>query len=123
MYNEKVMDHFEHPRNIGEVEKKDAVGEVTSKSCGDTTIISIDVEDNKIKDIKFKTFGCAAAIASSSMLTELAKGMTLEEAEAISTKQIVDELGGLPPHKVHCSVLAADALKVAIQNYRNAQQA
>lgn len=122
MYNETVLDHFEHPRNVGEVEREAAKGEVTSKSCGDTTIISVDIEDNVIKDIKFKTFGCAAAIASSSILTEMAKGKTLEEAEAITTDQIVSELGGLPEYKIHCSVLAADALKEAIKNYRESHQ-
>jgi len=121
MYNEKVLDHFQNPRNIGEVDKKDAVGEVQSASCGDTTIISLDVENDVIKDIRFKTFGCAAAIASSSMLTEMAKGKTLDEAYSITIDQIVEALGGLPEHKIHCSVLAADALKAAIDNYRKKQ--
>ena len=123
MYNEKVMDHFENPRNVGESTTANAVGEMESASCGDTTIIYLDIENNIIKDIHFKTFGCAAAIASSSMLTEMVKGKTLEEAEAISTGQIVDELGGLPPQKIHCSVLAGDALKKAIDNYRKQLEA
>ncbi|MPN57121.1 Iron-sulfur cluster assembly scaffold protein IscU [bioreactor metagenome] len=118
MYTEKVMDHFENPRNVGESTTANAVGEMESASCGDTTIIYLDIEDNIIKDIHFKTYGCAAAIASSSMLTEMVKGKTLEEAEAITTDSIVQELGGLPPAKIHCSVLAGDALKRAIANYR-----
>ena len=117
MYNEKVLDHFQNPRNVGEVERQDAVGRVQSESCGDTTFIYLEVEDGKIKDIKFKTFGCAAAIASSSMLTEMAKGLTLEEAKKITNEQVVDALGGLPEFKIHCSVLAADALRAAIEDY------
>ncbi|MDD2569300.1 MAG: iron-sulfur cluster assembly scaffold protein [Clostridia bacterium] len=118
MYNEKVMNHFENPRNVGEIPTANAVGEMESASCGDTTIIYLDIQDNIIKDIHFKTYGCAAAIASSSMLTEMVKGKTLEEAEAITTDAIVQELGGLPPAKIHCSVLAGDALKKAIANYK-----
>jgi len=117
MYNEKVLDHFNNPRNVGEPEEQNAVGVVQSASCGDTTYIYLDVEDGIIKDIKFRTFGCAAAIASSSMLTEMAKGKTLEEARQISTDCIVNELGGLPEQKIHCSVLAGDALKAAIDDY------
>jgi nitrogen fixation NifU-like protein len=123
MYNETVMNHFENPRNVGEMENSSAVGEVQSPSCGDTTIIYLDIDDNNvIRDIKFKTYGCAAAIASSSILTEMAKGKTLEEAMTIETQDIVDALGGIPEYKVHCSVLAADALKSAIANYRKEQQ-
>ncbi len=117
MYNEKVIEHFNNPRNVGEIEKNDGVGHVESPVCGDTTIIYLDIEENIIKDIKFKTFGCAAAIASSSMLTEMAKGKTLEEAKKITNRQVVDELGGLPEVKVHCSALAADALRSAIEDY------
>lgn len=117
MYNETVLDHFQNPRNVGEVEHQDAVGRVQSEACGDTTFIYLEVEDGRIKDIKFKTFGCAAAIASSSMLTEMAKGLTLEEAKAITNEQVVEKLGGLPAFKVHCSVLAADALRAAIADY------
>jgi len=117
MYNEKVLEHFNNPRNVGESDKKDGVGQVQSPACGDTTFIYLDVEDGIIKDIKCKSFGGAAAIASSSMLTEMAKGKTLEEAKKITNEQIVDELGGLPAVKIHCSVLAADALRAAIEDY------
>jgi len=117
MYNEKVLDHFTNPRNVGESARKDGVGQVQSPACGDTTFIYLDVEDGVIQDIKFKTFGCAAAIASSSMLTEMAKGLTLEEAKKLTNKQLVDALDGLPPVKLHCSVLAADALHAAIEDY------
>ncbi|MCL2817992.1 MAG: iron-sulfur cluster assembly scaffold protein [Clostridiales bacterium] len=119
MYNDKVMDHFNNPRNVGESAQKDGVGQVQSPSCGDTTYIYLEVADGIIKDIKFKTFGCAAAIASSSVLTEMAKGMTLEQAKQITTPQIVEQLGGLPEYKVHCSVLAADALRAAILDYES----
>lgn len=118
MYNEKVMDHFENPRNQKGIQNVNAEGTVTSPSCGDTTHITLEIVDGVIKDVNFKTFGCAAAIASSSVLTEMVKGKTLEEAESITTAQLVDEMGGLPPQKVHCSVLAADALKAAIEAYR-----
>lgn len=117
MYNETVIDHFNNPRNVGEIEKNAVVGEVSSPVCGDTTFIYLDVEDNVIKDIKFKTFGCAAAIASSSMLTTMVKGMTIEEAKKITNDDVVKKLGGLPEVKVHCSVLAADALRKAIEQY------
>ncbi len=117
MYNELVIDHFNNPRNVGESERKDAIGQVQSHDCGDSTFIYLDIEDNIIQDIKFKTFGCAAAIASSSMLTEMAKGLSLEEAKALTNDQVVARLGGLPEHKIHCSVLAADALREAIKNY------
>ena len=117
MYNEKVIEHFNNPRNVGESAKKDGVGEVQNPVCGDTTFIYLDVENDIIKDIKFKTYGCAAAIASSSILTEMVKGMTLEEAKKITKQQIVDALGGLPEPKVHCSLLATDALKAAIDDY------
>lgn len=116
MYNNTVIDHFNNPRNVGELETG-IVGEVSSKVCGDTTFIYLDVEDGIIKDVKFKTFGCAAAIASSSMLTTMAVGKTLEEAKQITNDDIVKELGGLPEVKIHCSVLAADALRQAIENY------
>ena len=119
MYNETVLDHFNNPRNVGECENQNGVGRVQSPDCGDTTFIYLDVEEGIIKDIKFKTFGCAAAIASSSMLTEMAKGLTLEEAKEITNAQVVEKLGGLPEYKVHCSVLAADALRAAIVDYEN----
>ena len=116
-YSAIVMDHFQNPRNVGESQRQDGVGIVKSSACGDTTCIYLDVEGDIIQNIQFKTFGCAAAIASSSVLTEMVKGKTLEEAKSISTEQLVDELGGLPPVKIHCSVLAADALKAAIEDY------
>ncbi|MGI6360908.1 MAG: iron-sulfur cluster assembly scaffold protein [Bacillota bacterium] len=119
MYSEKVLDHFNNPRNIGDDINKSAVGKKQSASCGDTTFIYLDVEDDIIKDIRFKTFGCAAAIASSSILTEMAKGKTLAEAKKITTDSIVQELDGLPKEKVHCSVLAADALLAAIEDYES----
>lgn len=122
MYNETVLDHFNNPRNVGDNNRQDGVGEVQSPACGDTTIVYLEVEDNRIKDIKFKTFGCAAAIASSSMLTEMAKGKTLEEAKQITNQQVVEALGGLPQPKIHCSCLAADALRAAIANYEAKQQ-
>lgn len=119
MYNETVLDHFNNPRNVGESVSKDGVGQVSSEVCGDTTFIYLDIEDNIIKDVKFKTFGCAAAIASSSMLTTMAVGKTLEEAKKITNEQIVEALGGLPEVKIHCSVLAADALRQAIADYES----
>ena len=121
MYNDKVMDHFSNPRNVGESERKDGVGQVQSPACGDTTFIYLDVENGLIQDIQFKTFGCAAAIASSSVLTEMAKGLTLEEAKKLTNEQLVEALGGLPPLKIHCSVLAADALHAAIEDYEAKQ--
>lgn len=117
MYNEKVMDHFTNPRNVGEVEQADGVGQVGNPTCGDIMKISIKVEDGKIVDCKFKTFGCGAAVATSSMVTELVIGKTIEEAKQITNKMVAEELGGLPPVKMHCSNLAADALKKAIANY------
>ena len=110
MYTEKVMDHFRNPRNVGEISDADGVGTVGNPICGDMMTISIKVEDDRIADIKFKTFGCGAAIATSSMTTEIAKGKTLDEAMGITRKDIAEELGGLPPVKMHCSNLAADAL-------------
>jgi nitrogen fixation NifU-like protein len=117
MYNEKVMDYFMNPRNVGEIEDADGVGEVGSPQCGDIMKIFIKVEDNIIKDIKFKTFGCASAIASSSIMTEMVKGKTVEEALKLTNREVVDALGGLPPAKVHCSVLAEDAIRAAIKDY------
>ncbi|MCL0049544.1 Fe-S cluster assembly scaffold protein NifU [Peptococcaceae bacterium] len=117
MYNETVMDHFSNPRNVGVIEDADAVGEMESPSCGDTTKVFLKVKDGKIVDIKFQTLGCAAAIASSSMLTEMAKGKTLEEAMKITRDEVAESLGGLPEKKLHCSNLAADALRKAIENY------
>ena len=117
MYSEKVMDHFANPRNVGEIENANAVGEVGNAVCGDIMKIYMDIEDNIIKDVKFKTFGCGAAIATSSMATELVKGKTVEEALEVTNKAVMDALDGLPPEKVHCSVLAEQAIQAALQDY------
>lgn len=117
MYNTTVMEHFTNPRNVGEIENPDGVGTYGSPVCGDMMQIMIKVENDVIVDAKFKTFGCGSAIASSSMATEMILGKTIDEALAISNKQIVDELGGLPAVKVHCSVLADHAIKCAIYDY------
>jgi len=117
MYTEKVMEHFRNPRNMGEIPNADGVGTVGNPVCGDLMTIYIKVNDNRIEDIKFKTFGCGAAIATSSMITELAKGKTLDEAMKITRGNVADSLGGLPPIKMHCSNLAADGLHAAIQDY------
>jgi len=117
-YTEKVKDHFMNPRNVGEIKDADGVGTVGNATCGDVMSIYIKVKDNKIADIKFKTFGCAAAIASSSIATELVKGKTLEEAEKLSRDDVANELGGLPAVKMHCSNLASDALREAIKDYK-----
>ena len=119
MYNKTVMDHFRNPRNVGIIEDADGVGEVGNPLCGDMMTIYLDVEDEKIKEIKFQTFGCGSAIAVSSMLTELAKGKTIEEAKKITNKDVADALEGLPKNKLHCSNLGADALQVAIKDYEN----
>jgi nitrogen fixation NifU-like protein len=118
MYNEKIMDHFQNPRNVGEVENADGVGQAGNPKCGDIMKISIKVENNVIVDIKFKTFGCASAIASSSMATELVKGKTVDEAWELTNKAVAEALDGLPPVKMHCSVLAEEAIHKAINNYR-----
>lgn len=123
MYSEKVMDHFTNPRNVGEIENADGAGQVGNPSCGDIMKITLKIEDNIIKDIKFKTFGCGAAVATSSMVTELAMGKTLDEALKISNKAVAEALEGLPPVKMHCSNLAADALKAAIEDYMKKQNA
>jgi nitrogen fixation protein NifU and related proteins len=123
MYTEKVMDHFSNPRNVGEIENADGVGEVGNASCGDIMKIFLKVEDNVIKDIKFKTFGCGAAIATSSMVTEMAIGKTLDEAMQLTNAAVADALDGLPANKMHCSNLAADALHEAIKNYKEKQGA
>lgn len=117
MYSEKVMDHFTNPRNVGEIPDADAVGEVGNAKCGDIMKIYMKIEDGVIVDTKFQTFGCASAIATSSMATELIKGKTVEEALELSNKAVVEALDGLPPAKVHCSVLAEEAVKAAIVNY------
>jgi nitrogen fixation NifU-like protein len=118
MYSDKVLDHFRNPRNVGELEDADGVGTVGNPVCGDVMTIYIKVEEDRISDIRFKTFGCGAAIATTSMTTELAKGKTLDEALKITREQVAEELGGLPPVKMHCSNLAADALHEAINDYR-----
>ncbi|MFH0849149.1 MAG: Fe-S cluster assembly scaffold protein NifU [archaeon] len=117
MYTEKVMEHFRNPRNVGEIPDADGVGTVGNPVCGDLMTIYIRVKNNRIEDIKFKTFGCGAAVATSSMTTELAKGKTLDEARKISRDDVAKNLGGLPPVKMHCSNLASDALKAAIEDY------
>jgi nitrogen fixation NifU-like protein len=117
MYSEKVMEHFRNPRNMGEIPDADGVGTVGNPVCGDMMTIYIKVEDDRIADVKFKTFGCGAAIATSSMITELAKGKTFEEAEKITRGDVADSLDGLPPIKMHCSNLAADGLHAAIKDY------
>lgn len=118
MYSDKVMDHFSNPRNVGEIENPDGVGEVGNASCGDIMKIFLKVENNVIKDIKFKTFGCGAAIATSSMVTEMAMGKTIDEALELTNAAVAEALDGLPTQKMHCSNLAADALHEAIKNYK-----
>jgi nitrogen fixation NifU-like protein len=117
LYSDKVMDHFNNPRNVGVIEDADGVGEVGNPTCGDIMKITIKVDDDKIDDIKFQTLGCGAAIATSSIVTEMARGMTIDDAVAITKKQVAEELGGLPPAKMHCSVLATDGLKRAVDDY------
>jgi len=119
VYSQKVMEHFMHPRNVGEIEDADGVGEVGNPVCGDMMSFYIKVKDNRLADIKFKTFGCGAAIAVSSMVSEMARGKTLEEALKITPKSVADELEGLPKQKFHCSNLGAQALQKAIQDYRS----
>jgi nitrogen fixation NifU-like protein len=118
MYSEKVMDHFMNPRNQGEISEADGVGEVGNPTCGDIMRIFLTVKDNIITDVKFQTFGCGAAVASSSMATELIKGKTLEEAWEVSNKAVAEALEGLPPIKMHCSVLAEEGIHQAINDYR-----
>ena len=121
MYSEKVMDHFKNPRNVGEIDNPDGVGEVGNPVCGDIMKIFLRIENNIITDAKFKTFGCGAAIASSSMATELIRGKTLEEAWEVSNKAVAEALEGLPPIKMHCSVLAEEGIHSAINDYRKKQ--
>jgi nitrogen fixation protein NifU and related proteins len=121
MYSEKVMDHFSNPRNVGEIQDASGVGTEGNPVCGDLMTIYITVEDDVITDIKFKTFGCGAAIATSSMITEMAIGKTLDEALKITRDDVAEELEGLPPVKMHCSNLAADALRAAIEDYKKKQ--
>ena len=117
MYSEKVMDHFMNPRNVGEIENADGVGEVGNAKCGDIMKMYLKIENDVITDVKFKTFGCGAAIATSSMATELVKGKSLEDALNLTNKAVVEALDGLPPVKIHCSVLAEEAIKAALLNY------
>ncbi|MDQ1278513.1 MAG: nitrogen fixation protein NifU [Thermodesulfobacteriota bacterium] len=121
-YSEKVMDHFANPRNVGEIENADGIGKVGNAVCGDIMNLYLRVEDKIITDAKFKTFGCGAAIATSSMVTELVKGKTIDEALAITNRAVAEALGGLPPVKMHCSVLAEEALQSAIDDYLKRQQ-
>ncbi len=117
MYSEKVMEHFKNPRNVGEIEDADGIGEVGNPVCGDMMTFYIKVKDGRLTDVKFKTFGCGAAIAVSSIVSEMAKGKTIEEALKITKELVAQELGGLPPNKLHCSNLGADALHKAIEDY------
>ena len=117
LYTDTVMDHFMHPRNVGEIKDPSGVGEVGNAKCGDIMKMYLDIENVVIKDVKFETLGCGSAIASSSMATEMIKGKTVEEALAITNKDVVDALGGLPAHKLHCSVLAEEAIKSAVKDY------
>jgi nitrogen fixation NifU-like protein len=123
MYNEKVMDVFKNPKNVGEIENPDGTGLVGNASCGDIMQITLKIENDIIVDAKFKTFGCAAAIATSSTATEMVKGMTVEEALQLTNRRVVEALGGLPAQKLHCSVLAEEAIKKAIEDYRSKQNA
>lgn len=117
LYSEKVMDHFEHPRNVGEIENADGVGEVGNPVCGDIMRMYLKIDNDVITDCKFKTFGCGSAIATSSMATEMIKGKTIKEALELSNKAVVEALDGLPTHKIHCSVLAEEAIKAALVDY------
>ena len=119
LYSDKVMDHFQHPRNVGKLPDADGVGEVGNAKCGDIMrmYIQVDPETQVITDVKFNTFGCGSAIASSSMATEMIKGKTVDEALAVTNRQVVDALGGLPAHKLHCSVLAEESIKSAVKDY------
>ena len=118
MYSEKVMEHFRNPRNVGEIENPDGVGEVGNPACGDIMKLFIKIDGDVIEDVKFQTFGCGSAIATSSMVTEMVMGKTLEEAESVTNKAVAEALDGLPPQKMHCSNLAADALHAAIKDYK-----
>ncbi len=118
-YSEKVLEHYQNPRNLGEIENADGVGMVGNPVCGDMMKITIKVRDDRIEDVKFKTFGCGAAIATTSIVTELIKGKMLEEALQVTNQDVVEALDGLPPVKVHCSLLAEEAIKAAIEDYRD----
>jgi nitrogen fixation NifU-like protein len=117
MYSEKVLEHFRNPRNVGKIENPDGVGKVGNPVCGDVMVMYLKIKDDVIEDAKFETFGCGAAIATSSMATELIKGKTIREALSVTNKAVAEALGGLPPHKMHCSVLAEEAIQAAINDY------
>lgn len=121
MYSEKVLDHFSNPRNVGELEDANAVGQVGNAKCGDIMKIYMKIEDDTVKDIKFKTFGCGAAVATSSMATEMVKGKSVDEALSLTNKAVMEALDGLPPAKIHCSVLAEEAIHAAIEDYYTRQ--
>ena len=121
MYSEKVLDHFSNPRNVGELEDANAVGQVGNAKCGDIMKIYMKIEDDTVKDIKFKTFGCGAAVATSSMATEMVKGKSVDEALSLTNKAVMEALDGLPPAKIHCSVLAEEAIHAAIEEYYTRQ--
>ena len=123
LYSEKVMDHFLHPRNVGVIEDANAVGEVGNAKCGDIMKMYMKIEDGTIQDVKFETFGCGSAIASSSMATELIKGQPVSEAMKLTNKAVAEALDGLPAYKMHCSVLAEEAIKSALEDYRKRQEA
>lgn len=118
MYTEKVMENFLHPKNSGRIDEADGIGQVGNPVCGDVMKIYLKIKDDRIEEIKFETFGCAAAIATSSMVTELVKGKTLEEAEKVTNKDVAEALDGLPPQKVHCSLLAEEGIRAALEDYR-----
>ena len=122
LYSEKVMDHFSNPRNVGVIENSDGIGEVGNAKCGDIMKIYLKIEGDRIQDVKFNTFGCGSAIASSSMATELIKGKKLSEAQELTNKAVAEALDGLPPHKIHCSVLAEEAIQAAISDYYQKQK-
>ncbi len=119
MYSEKVMEHFANPRNVGEIENANAIGQVGNAKCGDIMKMYMRIENDVIQDVKFKTFGCGAAIATSSMATEMVKGKTVEEALELTNKAVMEALDGLPPEKIHCSVLAEEAIQSAINDYKS----
>ena len=122
LYSEKVMDHFLHPRNVGIIEDADAVGEVGNAKCGDIMKMYLKIKDDVVEDVKFETFGCGSAIASSSMATEMIKGKPLSEVEKLTNKAVTEALDGLPAHKIHCSVLAEEAIHSALEDYRRKQE-
>ena len=123
LYSEKVMDHFLHPRNVGVIEDADAVGEVGNAKCGDIMKMYLKIRDDIVEDVKFETFGCGSAIASSSMATEMIKGKPLSEVRTLTNKAVTEALDGLPAHKIHCSVLAEEAIKSALEDYENRKNA